>query len=225
MSLANGDHDRLPFFVCDLTSRPLMITHVQVNWLLVLPKPMQHAEALAIDKKAPKQSICTWGLGTNKNQSPLYPRWFSQSNVCRLLSYHVCCAPSVLWAKSLKISHAIRIKLGAPPFLAPISWSLKFPPTMFFGEVGCLLTPENWTNSFLGTPKFPSRQEAIDRIADPRNPVDDFFLGGRGNKISLDLLPGWWLNQPICKNMRKSNWIISPIFGVNIKNSWNNHLA
>ena len=131
------------FFVCDLTSRPLMITYVQANWLLVLPKPMQHAEALAVDKKAPKQSICTWGLGTDKNQSPLYPRWFSQSNVCGSLISRLLCnfSPSqpqipAFWAKSLKISHAICIKLGSPSlFLAPISWSLKFPPTMFLGRL------------------------------------------------------------------------------------------
>ena len=33
----------------------------------------------------------------------------------------------------------------------------------------------------------------------------------------------WWLNQPIWKNMRKSNWIISQIFGMNIKKNWNHH--
>lgn len=125
MSLANGDHDRLPFFVCDLTSRPLMITHVQVNWLLVLPKPMQHAEALAIDKKAPKQSICTWGLGTNKNQSPLYPRWFSQSNVCRLPSYHVCCAPSVL--PNHKFRH-----FGPNPSKFPMQFASSWVPLLFW---------------------------------------------------------------------------------------------
>ena len=35
-------------------------------------------------------------------------------------------------------------------------------------------------------------------------------------------LVGGWTTQP--KNMRKSNWIISPGIGVKIKNSWNHHL-
>ena len=35
-------------------------------------------------------------------------------------------------------------------------------------------------------------------------------------------LSGWWLNQPIWK-ICSSNWIISPIFGVKIKNIWNHH--
>ena len=36
-------------------------------------------------------------------------------------------------------------------------------------------------------------------------------------KESHDGFSSWWLNQPILKNMRKSNWIISARFGVNIK--------
>ncbi len=34
---------------------------------------------------------------------------------------------------------------------------------------------------------------------------------------------GGWTTH--LKNMRKSNWIISPGIGVNIKNIWNHHLA
>ena len=36
-------------------------------------------------------------------------------------------------------------------------------------------------------------------------------------------ITGWWLNQPIWK-ICSSNWIISLIFGVKIKNIWNHHL-
>ena len=59
-------------------------------------------------------------------------------------SYHVCCATSVLpnpkfpafWSKSLKISHAIRIKLGSPSFnWLPFHDPLKFPPTFFLGRL------------------------------------------------------------------------------------------
>ena len=39
---------------------------------------------------------------------------------------------------------------------------------------------------------------------------------------STKKLVGGWTTQP--KNMRKSNWIISPGIGVKIKNSWNHHL-
>ena len=38
--------------------------------------------------------------------------------------------------------------------------------------------------------------------------------------------PGWWLFPTHLKNMRKSNWIISPRDpGWTLKNSWNHHLA
>ena len=35
-------------------------------------------------------------------------------------------------------------------------------------------------------------------------------------------IPSWWLNQPIWK-ICSSNWIVSPGFGVKIKNVWNHH--
>ena len=38
-------------------------------------------------------------------------------------------------------------------------------------------------------------------------------------------MTSWWFFATPLKNMRKSNWIISPIFGVKIKNVWNHHLV
>ena len=39
-------------------------------------------------------------------------------------------------------------------------------------------------------------------------------------QIDQPLVGGWTTHL---KNMRKSNWIISPIFGMKIKNNWNHH--
>ena len=38
-------------------------------------------------------------------------------------------------------------------------------------------------------------------------------------------MASWWLNQPVWRKMRPSNWFISPGIGVNIKNIRNHHLA
>ena len=40
----------------------------------------------------------------------------------------------------------------------------------------------------------------------------------------VDAFCCWWSNQPIWKNMRRSNWIISQQVGVKIKR-WNHHLV
>ena len=47
----------------------------------------------------------------------------------------------------------------------------------------------------------------------------DWWLGQKTKNLS-----GWWLEPTHLKNMRKSNWIISPGIRVKIRNIWKAHL-
>ena len=68
----------------------------------------------------------------------------------------------------------------------------------YFGSLHHLLSPQSYT--VVRVTKFPT----------------DWHSPASTASTWLQTIPSWWLKQPLWKNMRKSNWIMSPIFEVKL---------
>lgn len=119
-------------FVCDLTSRSLMILHMfrQIDFWCCQNQCNMLRRWQSIKS-------CTWGLATNKNQSPL-PKMIFAGSLHLTFTMQLQSFPtpnSGILGHIPQNFHTIRIKLDLPQKIAPISWSLKFPPTCLLGRL------------------------------------------------------------------------------------------
>ncbi len=141
------------FFCLRPTYRSLMFTNFQANRLLVLLKPMQNAgTVLAIDYRLRHNwHLFFEGLGTNKNQSTLYPRWFSQFIVWRLPNHLTCKLCN--FNTSQREIQAWLLYVTYPNFMHFKGlWSLKITRQLWFPSKNGshFMIPEIVSNMFLG---------------------------------------------------------------------------
>ena len=123
------------------------------------------------------------------------------------------------WAQTpLPQNHYIQINHHSLPFIPPLNdfWVVHKMPPAFFSRINPLLRCDNAATF----PTLASRQSGKDlhcQSGETNEGSDAWYTRPLWKYFS-----SLWKNQPIWK-ICSSNWIISPGFGVKLKNIWNHH--
>ena len=145
-------------------------------------------------------------------------------NICEHIIEH---SSRPLNPKTLQTLHLI----SDPNVSNVFSW--YYPFSHNHGSGKSPLNCPKWENTNIGgtnIPHIPWVWEEVKRLINPKvgkytrtmNPMAFQEYVDQFPQKTIQTWPGWWLNQPIFK-ICLSNLIISPKFGVKIKDIWNHH--